>query len=147
MRGSQTSVSFRFGEFFTRFSRCPVSTPAICSRLWEDRPWLRVSFVEVNVFNFAENGERRENGERVSGRGGETMTTRRNENDGDHDDDDLARLLSGSDQPASSFSTFYCRETRRLLRHESTTSCGGWKAVEKGSTNRFLKNHHCRKPI
>ena len=87
--------------------------------------------MEVNVFNFAENGERREDGEedervRNGERSGETMTTRRDENDGD-----LARLLSGPDQPASSFSTFYCRETRRLLRHESTTACGGMKSGGK----------------
>lgn len=58
------------------------------------------------------------------------MTTRRDENDDDDDDDhdddhdDLARLLSEPGQPASSFSAFYCRKTRRLLRHESTTT---WK--------------------
>lgn len=68
----------------------------------------------------------------------ETMTTRRDEND---DDDDLARLLSGPDQPASSFSVFYCGETHRLPRHESTRRMRS-DGKRRHESDELLKNHH-----
>lgn len=141
MRGShspQTPVSFRFGELFYSSPVAPSLHPReICPGLWEGRPRLRVSFAEVNVFNFAENAllRRTTRGQRKRERKRrETMTTRRrDENDDDHDD--LARLLSEPGQPSSSFSAFYCREARRLLRAPRHTY-KGWRAVEKRNTNR-----------
>lgn len=68
---------------FFLVSRFPVSTPReICPGLWEGRPRLRVSFAEVNVFNFAENAphdERRGDGERERAveKGNDDNATRR----------------------------------------------------------------------
>lgn len=72
---------FALASFFL-VSRYPVSTPReICPSLWEGRPRLRVSFAEVNVFNFAENAPHDERREKESYREGklwqrdETRTT------------------------------------------------------------------------
>lgn len=158
MRGSthpRVPVSFCFGELFTQFSGPRFSFPReICFGLWEVRPRLRISFVEVNVFNFATEKERRATRRERDGEGWrekevkrKTTTTRRDENDdnehhddNDNDNDDPA--LSGPSQPASSFNAFYHRETRRLLRHGSMTLRGGSKGGRKMQRGfgRVLKN-------
>lgn len=108
MRGSthpRVPVSFCFSEFFTqfpgpRFCELLLSAPPpreICFGLWEVRPRFRISFTEVNVFNFAprKSGERREK-ERDRKENDDNATRwERRQDHYDDDDDDLTRLLSG----------------------------------------------------
>lgn len=111
----------------------------ICFGLWEVRPRLRISFVEVNVFNFATEKERRATRREGDGERKRWKGKRRQR-------DEMRTTTTSTTTTTTTTTTtrprldraslprrlaFYRRETRRLLRHGSMTLRGGWKGGRK----------------